>query len=589
MPQKYHVPARTLRLLAAAAVVALITGYHAARAEAGPPVAPTLSWSSADAAGGPPPLAYASAAYDADNSTVVLFGGVTAAGTLNGTTWVWNGHSWSAPDTSAEPPARQMASMAFDPTLHRLVLFGGQAPNGTLLSDTWAWNGVTWVQMAATATNPPPREAAAMAYDGHGQLVLFGGTGYASGSVPTTTQPPTTNTAPAPNPALTGGADQPGRAAPTRGSSNVLGSSTTATSDVTLSDTWLWTASGWVQSTSSGPSARSGATLTTDSANDTAVLFGGQGPAVAGGPAGLLADSWVWNGSTWTEAGSGGAPPARVGAASDFDTASASPLLFGGSGAQGDLSDAWLWWGRAWVEATLGSAPAGRQGAASAYDAATAQMVVFGGTGGGGPLGATGLISLVPPSPPAPTTPPTTTARPPAATHAVAPVTTTVPKKKVSTTPSAHPKPTPTSPPTTATVPVLGATLRTSEDRLRAAAPVWLSGSGFAPGALVTLTFHSAPALLGQITAGRNGSFRIQVTVPAFAATGQHHFVAEGMSAKGSVVGVDAAVTVVRPGHERIPLSTTLAMVGLALVIPLAAYLAMAVPGARRRHRPPAP
>ncbi len=338
--------------MGAATAAALAIGSVAGLAQAAPPPVPVLVWSVASPSQSPVPLAYSSAAYDADNSTIVLFGGTTANGTMNDTTWVWNGRNWNDPDTP-EPPARDGASMAFDPALHQLVLFGGQAPGGALLADTWAWNGASWVQIAQSGASPSPREASAMAYDGHGQLVLFGGTGYNAGSAPPTTVPggivngPASQTSAAGLTTATGqtttaglttatgqtttAVQSQGGATPSRrpsgsqevaaadtGAQEVTASGSDPTSLVTLSDTWVWTSSGWAQSTATGPPARSGAAISTDEVNGTTVLFGGESTPAASTPAGLLGDTWVWDGATWTRAKPGASPSARVGATADY-------------------------------------------------------------------------------------------------------------------------------------------------------------------------------------------------------------------------------------------------------------------------------
>ncbi len=228
------------------------------------PTGPTLTWTAEQPATHPPALAYASAVYDSDNQTVVLFGGVDAQGDLSDDTWVWNGSTWTDHPGSKilAPPAREMASMAFDPKLHQLILFGGLGAAG-VLSDTWAWNGASWTEQPSSSPPPPARESAAMAYDGSLNLVLFGGLGG-----------PANQTGPASSTTST---------TATSSTSSGVASTVSAASPVALDDTWLWTKSGWVESTATGPSARSGASFAYDSSAHEAVLFGGT-TAVTGSP-----------------------------------------------------------------------------------------------------------------------------------------------------------------------------------------------------------------------------------------------------------------------------------------------------------------
>ena len=347
-------------LLAAAALITLCAGRATA---ATAPTSPTVDWTTATPTASPPPLTGAAAAYDADTSTLVLFGGVDSLShSQSDQTWIWNGTNWSeAKMSSQQPPARQRASMAFDPVLHALILFGGETANGALLSDTWAWNGASWVQ-ATTTANPPPRAGAAMAFDPAGDLVLFGGTGYAPGS------PSGSTTTLAP-----------------------LGSPTT-----TLNDTWEWTAAGWKQSgpQAAPPPVRSGAAISYDGTDHTTIMFGGSSTPAGASPAKLLGDTWIWNGTSWAPVAPAHAPSARTSSIADDQAELRGPLLLGGQGAGGSLDDAWVWSGSDWAQAKIvGSDPARADGAGG-FDARSGALTVFGGTGSGGTtLGDTGLAT----------------------------------------------------------------------------------------------------------------------------------------------------------------------------------------------------
>jgi hypothetical protein len=527
---------------------------------------PTLQWTTVPSTSGPsttgpsttspPPLAYAAAAYDGDNSTYVLFGGVTQQGGLSATTWIWNGTKWSQPQT-VEPPARELASMAFDPKLHQLILFGGQSADGALLGDTWAWNGASWVQIdQPTSAAPPAREAGGLAYDQAGNLLLFGGTGYTA-----TTTPSTSST--------------------TLGIANTT-ESAPAAAMTALSDTWEWTANGWVQRSVSGPTARSGPALSYDSHDGTDVLFGGEATPAATGQARVLSDTWLWNGSKWTQAKPATSPPARfAGVAADFPPLGGA-LLLSGNGGGGDLGDAWVWVSGKWTSATIQGAPAARQGATGAYDSAKDYVVVFGGTGGGGgTLGDTGLVALAPPKNSPTTAAATTTTTPKPAPTTVPPrsTTTTVPRSSPVT--GANPGTTPTPP---GPAPNSSLYLETSVRTVHGGSSVRLAGAGFAPGTAVQLTFHSTPALLGWATVDGSGHFSKVVDVPANATTGTHHIVASGRDSKGGATELTAAVFVMSTAHHGISTATTFFLLGLALLIPVGAYLVMAGLSWRRQR-----
>ena len=582
-------------LLAGTSLLAGVAGTAAHAAPAAPPASPpppAVVWTRAAPPVSPGPLAYASAAFDADTSTLVLFGGVGADGTLSGATWVWDGSTWTAPVVKSSPPARELASMAFDPVLHQLILFGGQGSGGTLLDDTWAWNGASWYQLAVNGPSPSARESAALAYDGSGNLLLFGGTGAQEGAAPA----PTTTTVPglspaAPTPETTAAAPQKeaATAAPATEAATAAPQQETATpTPVALGDTWRWTSSGWVPWTGTGPPARSGAALAYDRARATTVLFGGESTAASDPAAKPLGDTWIWSGSKWAQARPADAPAARFGAVADGFPTLGGVVLTSGQGAPGGLSDTWVWNGSTWVQAAAAGPASPRTGAAGAYDAARQEMVLFGGRGGGGgTLGDTALMKAAPPK-----TPPTT-----------ASTTTTVPKKPAASVP-VHPPTTPAKRPTTSPAPTTAAprpviqpapvslgpppaapALDLSRSQAPPGASFLLSGRGFAPGSMVRLTFHSVPSLLGWARVDAGGSFSKVVSVPPRAPAGQHHIVADGTMAAGGAAQIEAAVTVVPADDPGTPLSTTLLLVGLALILPLGAYLGMALAGTWRRRR----
>jgi N-acetylneuraminic acid mutarotase len=117
------------------------------------------------------------------------------------------------------------------------------------LADTWTWNGAGWKEL--NVSGPSPRAGAGMAPLG-GKLVLFGGMD---------------------------------------GSENVL------------SDTWTWDGSTWTALAAIGPPARQQALMAT--LGGAIVLFGGNDIGAPGGST-TYADTWTFDGSTWTEVASTG-------------------------------------------------------------------------------------------------------------------------------------------------------------------------------------------------------------------------------------------------------------------------------------------
>jgi LPXTG-motif cell wall-anchored protein len=88
----------------------------------------------------------------------------------------------------------------------------------------------------------------------------------------------------------------------------------------------------------------------------------------------------------------------------------------------------------------------------------------------------------------------------------------------------------------------------TADLGLGASSVVWHStldvdGQGFDPGSEVTLTLHSAPVLLGTVTAGADGRFTTTVTIPEVD-PGHHELVADGVDALGQPLTLQAAIRV---------------------------------------------
>jgi hypothetical protein len=149
-------------------------------------------------------------------------------------------------------------------------------------------------------------------------------------------------------------------------------------------DTWVWNGTTWTQQDPAvHPSARFGASMAYDAANGTVVLFGG----VRASSDGARDDTWTWNGTTWTHQHPAVHPTARYAAAMSYDAATSSVVMFGGRPrSNGELSDTWTWNGTTWTHQHPAVHPSVRSWAAMSYDAATSGVVMFGGFGFDGTL-----------------------------------------------------------------------------------------------------------------------------------------------------------------------------------------------------------
>jgi hypothetical protein len=139
------------------------------------------------------------------------------------------------------------------------------------------------------------------------------------------------------------------------------------------------------------PSARFGAVMAYDPANQMIVLFGGLGARGV-----LLNDTWTYSAGTWTRLSTPAAPAPRVAATMVWDGADHYLLLFGGEtnqsspqGCSGSANvavycaDTWTFAHGKWTLLHPPSSPPGRWFAAMAYDPALDESVLGGGAGAG--------------------------------------------------------------------------------------------------------------------------------------------------------------------------------------------------------------
>jgi hypothetical protein len=605
---------RTWRTLLAAflgaGVLVLTVGPRASASGTPPP-----SWSKLSPPSAPPALRNAAASYDSANQTVVVFGGRLADGALSGTTWVWDGSSWSAASPyGARPPPRQLASMAFDPMLDQLILFGGQGRGGALLDDTWVWNGASWNQIATPAT-PGDREGAALGADPAGHLVLFGGFGLSNeprtvATPATTVAPAPTTVAVAPSTTTTTTTTPPAPTTTTpltaRGDAPVTTPTTTpksaaatpATSDGArtaadvieldaasgprvLGDTWLLEQASdgvesWVPEPSHpAPGAVTGATLV-DTGSET-ILFGGSsaGPGSPGtGEGGLSSATWAWDGHRWSSIKTKAAPPARRGAIGAYDIDLGRLVVFGGAGAGGVLGDTWAFAGRSWTRLTPSSPPTPRSGAVGAYDEASRQLVLFGGSDAtGAALDDTEVLTRLAPR--------SIATSPPGGATATAPASSTAGTTAVGSTSGRSGTPTtkPDGVRRSSSAPLV-ATATT----LHRGDVITLTGAGFLPGARIAITFHSAAVVVATTRADADGAFRVFVTVPDQAAMGPHRFEATGEGPHGLTTLITPVTVVALAVSHAVPTAVTLALVGIAVAIPLLTWLIFSTNSAWRRR-----
>src|SRR5690606_13043423 len=106
-----------------------------------------------------------------------------------------------------------------------------------------------------------------------------------------------------------------------------------------LGDTWLWDGTDWTElSPDERPSPRSGAGLAYYPATGRLMLFGG----IDEGSPERKDDTWIWDGGVWSLQSPETEPKARSNVSMAFDPQAGGILMFGGQ-ASGMVNETWLY------------------------------------------------------------------------------------------------------------------------------------------------------------------------------------------------------------------------------------------------------
>jgi uncharacterized protein (TIGR03437 family) len=290
--------------------------------------------------------------------------------------------TWTQKSPATSPPPRSYHAMAYDSAHGQVVLFGGMAvyPSLQTYADTWVWDGTNWTQKM-TSNSPTPRSGHAMAYDSaHGQVVLFGGfdpngnvlndTWVWDGNNWTQEQVPLS---PPPRAGHGMAYDTPHGQVVLFGGTppGVIIVGPGLNTGSFYNDTWLWNGTAWTQaSPATNPTGVAGTALAYDSTHQQTVLFGGNNTNNQD-----TNQTWVWNGVNWTQKLPQPSPPARDSQAMTFDSVHGQTVIFGGSFS---LDDTWVWDGTNWTQEMPQTSPPALEDAAMAFDSAHGQAVLFG-------------------------------------------------------------------------------------------------------------------------------------------------------------------------------------------------------------------
>jgi hypothetical protein len=289
-----------------------------------------------------PPSARAGIHGVGEGSNLWIFGGLTgSAPTFSNEMWRFDGTAWTNLTPATSPSARDWYASAWDAARSRYVLFGGRTLNGTAqvdAGDTWEFDGASWTQ-STPAVSPSARRWSAMVFDPTlGKCVLFGGS---------------------------------------------------AAGTTFLGDTWTWDGGTWTQlAPVTSPSPRARGWLEWDSQRGRALYFGGKNTTAAT----ALAETWSWNGSTWTQIVTSTQPGWNSGTGliaygMGYDVLRDRMVLMGGTRTTATVSaQTWEFDGSDWILRGTGPLP-GRTGTALAFVLGQARTLVFGGSDGTNPRG----------------------------------------------------------------------------------------------------------------------------------------------------------------------------------------------------------
>jgi len=237
-------------------------------------------------------------AVDPRTDTMMLFGGCSSDPDYPvDDQWLRVGDTWFPSGAAPRPAARLFHGLVHDTARDQFVLVGGYGGNNAFLGDVWYYRQGQWqVELGPT---PPNRERHAIAYDPiRRRVVVFGGR-YASSST------------------------------------------------ALRADLWFFDGTAWTSIPApNGPSARAGAVMTYDAANDRLVLFGGETAN------GFSDETWALVDTTWTLLQTNGSPAPRSAAAMAYDPFVGDVLLLGGRDLTTTFGDSWQLRGSNWSAAT---------------------------------------------------------------------------------------------------------------------------------------------------------------------------------------------------------------------------------------------
>lgn len=242
-------------------------------------------------------------AFDEAAGKAIGYGGFDCCGyTHFDLTWEWDGETWSEIDPIQRPGRREGHPMTYEPSSSTSILFGGYSVDlNDVTDETWAYDATLqdWMEVLS-GSRPPARSSHRIAHSqGHDGIVLFGG--------------------------------------------NVA--------SVYMDDTWILRDGEWEELvTPTNPPGRTSFGMTYDSTNDQVVVYGGYG-----GP--IMLDTWVLQGTEWTQVPASGPGERRYGPAMAFDPIRQVTVLAGAAERTDNTESTWEFDGLSWSSVSTRYSP----------------------------------------------------------------------------------------------------------------------------------------------------------------------------------------------------------------------------------------
>lgn len=318
--------------------------------------------------------------YDRARRRLVLFGGARAFGGVSAETWSYDGVRWSRLTPPAGPLPVEDATFVYDSRRQESILIAMPKIADARPVVVWSWDGLRWGRRFVQTLRPATIMQAA-AYDrARSKTVVFGGMSNSNSSPRGTWEHGARawserNPAVSPSPRW-----MPAMAYDERRRSTLLFGGFETATNLDRDDTWLWNGSAWLQLTSPiRPPARMGHAMVYDRIRGRVVLFGGMSSERR---VNLPGQTWEWNGR-WVQRATAASPSPRANPAMAYDPVRGRVVLFGGRiGRAGVLGDTWEYDGNTWTQRVLATGPAPRAAAGMVYDEAARRIVLTGGTDG---------------------------------------------------------------------------------------------------------------------------------------------------------------------------------------------------------------